>query len=78
MTSTGHPSQHQRSKSLGVPTDGLHKGVSAMCDNGNFFDNWDWQDIAMAGFLAEEMADEELERILAEREHEPDDEEQDL
>ena len=39
-----------------------------MCDNGDFFDDWDWEEIAMAGFLAEEMAEAELERILIEKE----------
>jgi len=41
-----------------------------MCD-------WEWDDMAMAGLFGEMIADEELERILAEREHVPDDEEQD-
>ena len=41
-----------------------------MCD-------WEWDDMAMAGLFGEMIADEELERILAERENEPDDEEQD-
>ena len=35
-----------------------------MCD-------WEWDDMAMAGLFGEMMADEELERILAERENEP-------
>ena len=34
-----------------------------MCD-------WEWDDMAMAGLFGEMMADEELERILAERENE--------
>jgi hypothetical protein len=35
-----------------------------MCD-------WEWDDMAMAGLFGQMMADEELERILAERENEP-------
>jgi hypothetical protein len=35
-----------------------------MCD-------WEWGDMAMAGLFGEMIADEELERILAERENEP-------
>ena len=34
-----------------------------MCD-------WEWNDMAMAGLLGEMIADEELERILAEQENE--------
>ena len=44
-------------------------GVIKMCD---FFP--DWNDIALAGALSEEMADEELDRCL-EAEREADDEE---
>ena len=43
-----------------------------MCD-GDFWDDWGWQSMAMAGFLAEEMAEAELERILIEKEQEEDD-----
>ena len=43
-----------------------------MCNDGDFFDDWGWEDIAMAGFLAEEMAEAELERILIEKEQEDD------
>ena len=35
-----------------------------MCD-------WEWDDMAMVGLFGEMMADEELERLLAERENEP-------
>ena len=42
-----------------------------MCD---FFPNWD--DIALAGAMAEELAEEELERRRIEAEHEVDDEEE--
>ena len=35
-----------------------------MCD-------WEWDDMAMAGLFGEMIADEEMERILAERENEP-------
>ena len=48
-----------------------------MCDDGDFFDDWGWEDIAMAGFLAEEMAEAELERILAEKELENEDSDDD-
>ena len=43
-----------------------------MCDDGDFFDDWGWEEMAMAGFLAEEMAQAELERILIEKEQEED------
>ena len=33
--------------------------------------DWEWDDMAMAGLFGEMMADEELERLLAERENEP-------
>ena len=49
-----------------------------MCDNGDFFDDWGWEDIAMAGFLAEEMAEAELERILIEKEQEDDENDDDF
>jgi hypothetical protein len=32
-----------------------------MCDHNDGFDGLDWQDIALAGALAEEMAEEEKE-----------------
>ena len=32
---------------------------------------WEWGDMAMAGLFGEMIADEEMERILAERENEP-------
>ena len=35
-----------------------------MCD-------WEWDDMAMAGLFGEMIADEELDRMLAERENEP-------
>ena len=35
-----------------------------MCD-------WEWDDMAMVGVFSEMIADEEMERILAERENEP-------
>jgi hypothetical protein len=49
-----------------------------MCDNGDFFDDWGWEDIAMAGFLAEEIAEAELERILIEKEMEDDETDDDF
>ena len=49
-----------------------------MCDNGDFWDDWGWEDIAMAGFLAEEMTEAELERILIEKELEEDDKDDDF
>ena len=45
-----------------VPTYGQNKEVSVM---------WEWDDMAMAGLFGEMMADEELDRMLAERENEP-------
>ena len=32
------------------------------------FDNFGWEDLATAGALAEEIADDELERLLLEKE----------
>ena len=49
-----------------------------MCDNGDFFDDQGWEDIAMAGFLAEEIAEAELERILIEKEMEDDETDDDF
>ena len=37
------------------------------------FDDFDWQDMALAGALAEEMTEAERERIRLERETEPQD-----
>jgi hypothetical protein len=37
------------------------------------FDDFEWQDIALAGALAEEMSEEERERIRIEREAETQD-----
>lgn len=48
-----------------------------MCDDGNFWDDWGWEDIAMAGFLAEEIAEAELERIMIEKDLEEDSDEED-
>jgi len=42
-------------------------------ENGDFVDFWDWEDIAMVGFLAEEIADEEREKILIEKDMEDND-----
>jgi hypothetical protein len=39
-----------------------------MCDHDDSFDGPDWMDIALAGALAEEMADEERERLKAQKE----------
>jgi len=33
--------------------------------------DWEWGDMAMVGLFGEMIADEEMERILAERENEP-------
>ena len=41
-----------------------------MCDD--FFDDFDWMDLALAGSMAEEMSEEERERIRLEREVEED------
>jgi len=60
-----------------VPIGGQNKEVSAMCDDGDFLDDWGWEDIAMAGFLAEEMAQAELERIRIEKELEDDEQDDD-
>ena len=49
-----------------------------MCDDGTFWDDWGWEDIAMAGFLAEEMTQVELERILIEKELEEDEQDDDF
>jgi len=49
-----------------------------MCDDGSFFDDWGWEEMAMAGFLAEEMAQAELERILIEKEQEDDEKDDDF
>ena len=43
-----------------------------MCDFGDFFDDFGWEDMGMAGALAEEMAEEEKERRRLERELEED------
>lgn len=39
-----------------------------MCDHDDGFDGLDWMDIALAGALADEMAEEELEREWLRRE----------
>jgi hypothetical protein len=44
-----------------------------MCD----YDGLDWEDIALAGALAEEIADEERERLKAQKEVEGEQEEED-
>jgi hypothetical protein len=33
--------------------------------------DWEWNDMAMVGLFGEMLADEEMERILADRENEP-------
>jgi len=47
-----------------MPTDGLNKEVSAMCD-------WEWDDMAMAGLLGEMIADELEEEARAKKDNEP-------
>ena len=42
-----------------------------MCDD--FFDDFGWEDLALAGSLAEAMAEEERERLKLEREAEAED-----
>lgn len=56
---------------LSSRSDDLHtaKEVIAMCDD---FD-LDWHDLALAGSMAEEMTEEQRERIRLEREAEEDD-----
>jgi len=39
-----------------------------MCDHDDGYDGLDWEDIALAGALAEEMAEEERERLKAQKE----------
>ena len=39
-----------------------------MCDFDDFFDDFGWEEMGMAGALAEEMAEEEKERLRLERE----------
>ena len=46
-----------------------------MCDD--FFDDFGWEDMALAGSLSEEMAEEEKERRRIEREMEKEQEESD-
>ena len=43
-----------------------------MCDFDGFFDDFGWQEMGMAGAMAEEMAEEEKERRRLERELEED------
>lgn len=45
-----------------------------MCDFDDFFDDFGWEEMGMAGALAEEMAEEEKERRRLERELEEEDE----
>ena len=45
-----------------------------MCDFDDFFDDFGWEEMGMAGALAEEMAEEERERQRLERELEEEDE----
>jgi len=49
-------------RDLFLPDDVLE--VRVMCD-------WEWDNMAMVGFSDEMMTDEELERILSDRENEP-------
>ena len=41
-----------------------------MCDNGDFWDDWNWEDIAMAGLLGEMIADELEEEVRAKKDNE--------
>ena len=45
-----------------------------MCDFDDFFDDFGWEEMGMAGAMAEEMAEEERERLRIERELEEEDE----
>jgi hypothetical protein len=47
---------------------GIESKEDSMCDHGDGFDGLDWQDIALAGALAEELSEEERERELIRKE----------